>query len=160
MSKQFFLLALIAFHLFFTSYGLIKIPLKRRRHTITTEFDDGESLSGKNLTLTTSTSIYYHGNITVGSNNQAFEVLFDTGSLVAWLAAKTTRKVFFNCTASTTCMKTKVNGTIKYGYGSISGKYAIDNFQIGDLQSTDQMFIDATKMKGQNIQGIIGIGNP
>lgn len=141
---------LISLCIFSLSCKPIQISLKRHLtpHSSASFLNTSKNntIIHKNITLSTQSSVSYHGNISIGSTNQTFSVLFDTGSLITWIAGKSKRNHYFNCTESTTCVKTKVNGTIRYGKGEISGKYVVDNIYINNLKSLDQFFIDATKI--------------
>ncbi|KAI7725420.1 hypothetical protein M8C21_020242, partial [Ambrosia artemisiifolia] len=112
----------------------------------------------------------YYGEIGIGTPQQKFTVVFDTGSANLWVPSS-------KCIFSLACLvhtryrsgqsqTYKANGTpaaIQYGTGSISGYFSQDNVQLGDLVVIDQIFIEATREPGVTFlagkfDGILGLG--
>jgi len=84
--------------------------------------------------LTNLQDAQYYGNITIGTPEQYFSVLFDTGSSNLWVPCKGCPFTDFaclfhkqfNCNVSSTCTMTTQDFQIQYGSGSVGGTVADD----------------------------------
>ncbi|GFZ09513.1 aspartic proteinase A1 [Actinidia rufa] len=112
----------------------------------------------------------YFGEIGVGSPQQKFTVIFDTGSSNLWVPSS---KCIFSIAClfhskykhakSTTYQKNGKTIAIQYGSGAVSGFLSQDNIRVGDLLVKDQLFMEATKegsltFVAAQFDGILGLG--
>ncbi|KAG0519251.1 hypothetical protein BDA96_09G248400 [Sorghum bicolor] len=112
----------------------------------------------------------YFGEIGVGTPEQKFTVIFDTGSSNLWVPSS---KCYFSIACyfhsryksgqSSTYKKNGKPAAIQYGTGSIAGFFSEDSVTLGDLVVKDQEFIEATKEPGltfmvAKFDGILGLG--
>ncbi|PSS00343.1 Aspartic proteinase [Actinidia chinensis var. chinensis] len=112
----------------------------------------------------------YFGEIGVGSPQQKFTVIFDTGSSNLWVPSS---KCIFSIAClfhskykhakSTTYQKNGKTIAIQYGSGAVSGFLSQDNIKVGDLLVKDQLFMEATKegsltFVAAQFDGILGLG--
>lgn len=135
--------------------------------------DDAETIVLRDLQ-----NAQYYGIIGVGSPPQSFEVVFDTGSADLWVpgAACATHspncasKQKFDQTASTSfsevALGAQSNFSVKYGTGTVQGKYARDTFTLGDditVEHQTLAFVERTQDMGDvygesDFDGILGLG--
>jgi len=114
----------------------------------------------------------YYGEITLGTPDQKFEVIFDTGSADLWVASSQCdsscgRHARYNSAKSSTY---QANGTafdITYGSGPVSGFESIDNLGAGGILLKDMMFAEVTDATGLGLaykigkfDGILGMAFP
>ena len=113
--------------------------------------------------------IEYSGDIRLGSNQQLFNLVFDTGSAYLWVASADCvvcpmSGIFesFNCSESTTCQQLEAFPVmISYGTGTLEGRLATDTVQIGTYVASQQEFIIATDLlefPEMEAEGILGLG--
>lgn len=112
----------------------------------------------------------FFGQIEVGSNNQKFTVIFDTGSSDVWFPSKSCccnscpNKSMFDSALSNTYVKNGKFYTVTYGSGSVEGFWGSDNMNVADLVVKGQRFAEVTNAAGlQSIypfvefDGIVGM---
>jgi len=114
----------------------------------------------------------YYGEITLGTPEQTFNVIFDTGSADLWVASDSCdsscgRHAEYDADASSTY---KANGTsfdIMYGSGPVSGYQSIDSLAWGNLPVKSQMFAEVVDASGLGLaykmgkfDGILGLAFP
>ena len=114
------------------------------------------------------TNLIFLANVKVGSNQQNFNLLLDTGSTITWIAIKDSKDAFplqnhFDPNASNTSRKTKDQFQINYGDGSLTeGFYYYDNFYYIDNKNFQLLFglAEQTNFKGSSwsADGLIGLG--
>ncbi|KAF9600181.1 hypothetical protein IFM89_005005 [Coptis chinensis] len=112
----------------------------------------------------------YYGVIGIGSPQQNFTVIFDTGSSNLWVPSS---KCYFSIACyihgrykarqSSTYIKNGKPCSITYGSGSISGFFSEDHVQVGDLVVKHQTFIETTREGSltfvvAKFDGILGLG--
>ncbi len=103
----------------------------------------------------------YHINITVGSNNQKLNLLFDTGSSLIWFYDKECLNCQFNNSFNKKESSTYKNSTtekdIKYLSGIVKGNVSIDNIQFSGIKIQNFRFILVNNSTiNFKIDGIIG----
>ncbi|KAH7694265.1 CRE-ASP-1 protein, partial [Aphelenchoides avenae] len=121
---------------------------------------------------------FYLGNITIGTPNQLFTVVLDTGSSNLWVIDCDCRdlnckgnpnsgysKKCFNRHASSSFVDNPWPFSIQYGEGSVSGVLGVDVVDFGgDLVDLSQTFGIATIVSddfgNQPVDGILGLGWP
>ena len=114
------------------------------------------------------TNLIFLANVKVGSNQQNFNLLLDTGSSITWIPIKDSKDAFpiqnhFDPNASNTSRKTKDQFQINYGDGSLTeGFYYYDNFYYIDNKNFQLLFglAEQTNFKGSSwgADGLIGLG--
>ncbi|KAJ1919043.1 aspartic proteinase precursor [Mycoemilia scoparia] len=111
----------------------------------------------------------YYGEITLGTPEQSFKVVFDTGSSNLWVPSTkcTSIACFFHTRYDNTQSSSyKANGTefaIRYGTGEMEGFISNDVLKVGDIEIKGQDFAEATKEPGLTFafgrfDGIFGLG--
>ncbi|XP_047332421.1 aspartic proteinase A1-like [Impatiens glandulifera] len=116
-------------------------------------------------------NVQYYGEISIGTPPQKFTVLFDTGSSNLWIPSS--RRCYLSVSLiiyhsyksrrSTTYKKNGTSAKIRYGSGSIAGKFSQDNVLVGGLTIKNQDFIEATRLSGfvfSKFDGVLGLGFP
>ena len=112
------------------------------------------------------TNSLFLGTVTIGSNNQKFNLVLDTGSSIAWVAkigSKDKYKInrHFNPSSSTSSVNTKIDFTLQYGTGYCKGYYYRDYFNfVGDKKFNIKFGVaDETELGVENGDGIIGLAH-
>ena len=102
--------------------------------------------------------------IKIGSNNQPFTLLLDTGSPLIWVPKVGSHDTYtlthhYNPSTSTTSQNTYSPFSITYGTGSCNGYYYIDSFTYVGNQRFSSYFgvADQTALSINNCDGIIGL---
>lgn len=161
--------------------SIITFPLEKRPNR---EFVAGilaRAAKGKTLTYTKDTASIvindyensqYYGVINLGTPEQKFNVIFDTGSSDLWVASSQCdsscgRHAKYDASKSSTYTK---NGTIfhiEYGSGPVSGFQSVDNLNMGGIVIKDQDFAEVTDASGLGaayklgkFDGILGLAFP
>ncbi|EAR92323.1 eukaryotic aspartyl protease (macronuclear) [Tetrahymena thermophila SB210] len=114
------------------------------------------------VTLTNFINFQYIGQIKVGSSNQQFTVLFDTGSNQLWLPQDQCQQCTFANSRYTCQTNTCSNTTqdIAYGQGKVKGYNSKDLITVGN-KSTFYPFLSvfqAQDLDGFQSDGIMGMG--
>jgi len=114
----------------------------------------------------------YYGAIHLGTPEQKFNVIFDTGSADLWVASSKCddscgRHAKYDAAKSSSYV---VNGTafdIEYGSGPVSGFESVDTLNMGDLIVKNQIFAEVTNAAGLGaaykmgkFDGILGLAFP
>lgn len=157
----------------------LRIPLKKRpnaefvRDVISGSRSTRAPLSSTgNVVINDYMNSQYYGEISIGTPEQTFEVIFDTGSSDVWVASSQCDKScaghsrYFSSKSSTY----QANGTsfdIMYGSGPVSGFQSVDVTSAGGLAVPEQMFaevVDASGLGGAflagKFDGILGLAFP
>lgn len=111
----------------------------------------------------------YFSEISIGSPEQTFKVILDTGSSNLWIPSSECGSIAcylhtkYDSSASSTFKKNGSEFAIQYGSGSVSGYISQDTVTIGDLKVKDQLFGEATSEPGLafafgRFDGIFGLG--
>ncbi|CAI8049383.1 Cathepsin D [Geodia barretti] len=116
--------------------------------------------------------LYYYGNISIGTPDQNFTVVFDTGSSNLWIpsaeCASNNRACQVHCTynhSSTTYVPNREDFSIQYGTGSLSGFLSQDVVTVAGIKVRNQIFGEATEQPGEVFfndlyDGILGMAWP
>jgi hypothetical protein len=114
----------------------------------------------------------YYGAISLGTPDQKFNVIFDTGSSDLWVASSQCddscgRHAKYDSTKSSTYIKNGTDFHIEYGSGPVSGFQSIDNLNMGGLVVKEQDFAEVTDASGLGaayklgkFDGILGLAFP
>ncbi|XP_049921107.1 pepsin A-like [Epinephelus moara] len=117
--------------------------------------------------MTNDADLSYYGVISIGTPPQSFTVIFDTGSSNLWVpsvycnsqACQNHRK--FNPQQSSTFKWGDQPLSIQYGTGSMTGRLAIDNVEVGGITVQNQVFgisqTEAPFMAHMAADGILGL---
>jgi len=114
----------------------------------------------------------YYGSISLGTPEQKFDVIFDTGSADLWVASTQCdsscgRHNKYDSTKSSTFIKNGSTFHIEYGSGPVSGFQSIDDLNMGGLVIKEQDFAEVTDVSGLGgayklgkFDGILGLAFP
>ena len=104
-------------------------------------------------------------NIKIGSNNQEFNLILDTGSDILWVPKLGSNDIYklnhhYNPSDSETSNFTDLPFDKKYGTASCSGYYYTDNIKYINNKNFKLMFgvAEKTNLKIDDVDGIIGLG--
>jgi cathepsin D len=111
----------------------------------------------------------YYGPISLGTPEQTFNVIFDTGSSNLWVPSK--KCSAFSCllhkkydsSASSSYVSNGTSFNITYGSGGVSGFVSADTLNVAGLVVKDQSFAEITQQSGLSFalgkfDGIFGLG--
>ncbi|XP_056278915.1 pepsin A-like [Pseudoliparis swirei] len=124
-------------------------------------------IQGGSEAMTNDADLSYFGVISIGTPPQSFSVVFDTGSSNLWVpsvycssqACNNHRK--FNPQQSTTFKWGDETLSIAYGTGSMTGRLAVDNVEVGGITVHNQVFgisrTEAPFMAHMASDGILGL---
>lgn len=114
--------------------------------------------------------VEYIGTVAIGSPNQLFDVVFDTGSSNLWIPSVTCDdagcqgKHKYNSSASSTYSKNGKPISISYGTGSMDGFLDNDSVSLAGFDLNNVTFAEATSLadffQGQPLDGILGLAYP
>ena len=122
------------------------------------------------LNLTYVQRLQYISTLKIGSNEQPFSLVMDSGSYELWFKSKKCTKCEsfglsdpFDCSQSKTCneSKSKHLKILQYGIGKVEGKPTYDSIKIGEFSIKKHKFYQAVKTKdfdAMKADGILGIG--
>lgn len=115
----------------------------------------------------------YFGQISLGTPGQCFQVIFDTGSSIAWVPGKECQSSGcrshkkFDCQQSSTCQQTENGMQLTYGSGEMAGRLDYDKFCFGCQDETlcieKQSFLESVQEPGPTFatakfDGLVGMG--
>jgi saccharopepsin len=140
--------------------------------TITKEDEDGNENNGgirTHVPLNKFMNAQYYGEIGLGTPEQTFTVVFDTGSSNLWVPSTHCRSIAcflhkkYDSTLSDTYVKNGTDFSIQYGSGALEGFISHDTLTLGDLTIKNQGFAESTKEPGltfamARFDGILGLG--
>ena len=139
----------------------LKEPLKYSKSNLinkTLLIENGGTKLNKNL--------LFLAKVKIGSKNNEFNLLLDTGSIIVWVAnIKSSNEHYiehrFDPKSSSTCAFTKKTFNQEYGTGSCSGYYYIDNFKyINDIKFNITFGVaDNTNFEIDKGDGILGLAH-
>lgn len=95
----------------------------------------------------------YYGEINLGTPEQSFEVIFDTGSADLWVAgsgcdSSCGRHAKYDSSKSSTYVANGTSFDIMYGSGPVSGYQSFDTLNMGGLVVENQEFAEVTNAIG------------
>jgi hypothetical protein len=114
----------------------------------------------------------YYGEVSLGTPEQKFEVIYDTGSSDLWVASSNCdsscgRHKEYDSSGSSTYIKNGTSFDIMYGSGPVSGYQSIDTMNMGGLVVKEQEFAEVTDASGLGLgyklgkfDGILGLAFP
>jgi cathepsin D len=163
--------------------ALYRFPLKKNPtiHQSITETDHEQSIKNKyamadgtfSEKLTDFGNAQYYGEISIGTPAQTFQVIFDTGSSIAWVPGKECQSAGcrahkkFDCEQSSTCQATENGMQLSYGTGQMAGRLDYDKFCFGADDNTlcleKQAFLESVQEPGPTFamakfDGLVGMG--
>lgn len=111
----------------------------------------------------------YFGEIGIGTPEQKFKVVFDTGSSNLWVPSHKCWSIpcwihkTFKAEDSSSFIKNGTKLDIKYGSGGISGYFSNDEVSVGGVKASNITFGEATSLSGisfipAKFDGILGLG--
>ncbi|MCO5583981.1 hypothetical protein L7F22_037899 [Adiantum nelumboides] len=112
----------------------------------------------------------YYGEIGIGTPPQKFTVVFDTGSSNLWVPSSKCRLSVscylhpkFKPSKSSSYKEDGKECNIQYGTGAVYGVLSQDKVTVGDMEVTEQAFMEAVKEPGvtfllAKFDGILGLG--
>jgi len=139
--------------------------------TISKDYEDGNENNGirTHVPLNNFMNAQYYGEIGLGTPEQTFTVVFDTGSSNLWVPSTHCRSIAcflhkkYDSTLSDTYVKNGTDFSIQYGSGALEGFISHDTLTLGDLTIKNQGFAESTKEPGltfamARFDGILGLG--
>jgi hypothetical protein len=124
--------------------------------------------SGESIPINDYMNAQFYGPISLGTPEQEFQVIFDTGSSNLWVPSTKCSKCTHTKYDSDKSETYAANGTkfaIQYGSGSLSGFLSQETLTLGDLSVPGQVFAEATNVPGISFavgkfDGIMGLAFP
>jgi len=154
--------------------ALYRFPLKKSAKIYQSVSGDGAMADGKfSEKLKDFGNAQYYGEISIGTPAQTFQVIFDTGSSIAWVPGKECQSAGcrthkkFDCEQSSTCQPTENGMQLSYGTGQMAGRLDYDKFCFGADESTlcleKQAFLESVQEPGPTFamakfDGLVGMG--
>jgi cathepsin D len=163
--------------------ALYRFPLKKasKIHQSISENGHEQSIKNKyamadgtfNENLNDFGNAQYFGQISIGTPAQSFQVIFDTGSSIAWVPGKACESAGcrahkkFDCEQSSTCQSTENGMQLAYGTGQMAGRLDYDKFCFGADDNTlcleKQAFLESVQEPGPTFamakfDGLVGMG--
>lgn len=162
-----------------TASSLIRFPLKKRdNHEFVQSIMQAPKKPSYRVSADGSIVIndyansQYYGEISLGTPEQKFDVIFDTGSADLWVASincddSCGRHNKYDSSKSSTYSANGTTFHIEYGSGPVSGYESVDNLNMGGLLVKDQIFAEVTDVSGLGaaykmgkFDGILGLAFP
>jgi hypothetical protein len=147
-----------------TKYGKFKIPEPADDFSDENNLDNPSYIEQGNSII--NTNELFIATVRIGSRQQPFNLLLDTGSSIAWVpktgsADRYQKQNHYDPSSSTTSLKTSYQFSIQYGSGSCSGFYFYDNFNYINNRNFKFLFGVAfkTDFNVQGADGIIGLSH-
>mmetsp|Transcript_5073 Transcript_5073/g.7751 ORF Transcript_5073/g.7751 Transcript_5073/m.7751 type:complete len:373 (+) Transcript_5073:57-1175(+) len=138
--------------------ALVRVPMKKRDNH---EFVQSVISKKPSFKLSDDGSIVindyensqYYGEINLGTPEQSFEVIFDTGSADLWVASSNCdsscgRHAEYDSSKSSTYVANGTEFNIMYGSGPVSGYESFDTLNFGGLIVENQEFAEVTDASG------------
>ena len=130
---------------------------------------DAANDQGHPLPLTNFMDAQYYGEIRIGTPEQVFTVVFDTGSSNLWVPSTRCKSIAcylhrkYDASLSSSYSKNGTEFAIRYGTGSLEGVISNDVVQIADITIDGQDFGESVKEPGitfavARFDGILGLG--
>ncbi|CAI2362252.1 unnamed protein product [Moneuplotes crassus] len=131
---------------------------------LTTDRDSLVNTENPAIDLTNFQDLQYYGPVTIGSEHEVFDVVYDTGSGWIWATGKgcsgcSANKHQFDPATSSTYESTGEERTLRYGKGEVTGDISVDQIGLPGVQANAR-FIPAMNGKdndGMQSSGIVGL---
>ncbi len=144
---------------------MIRMPLKQIENSVANPSELKTSFLAKfpSIAIKNFLNKRFLSTIQIGSRNQEFDVILDTGSTTLWIGEINQLPFLgngFNCSQSKTCKpESTFTKNFTYGTGNIQGYKIQDNLKIGNvvLPSHSLILANSTDSKLKGIQGILGL---
>jgi hypothetical protein len=162
-----------------TASGLVRYPLKKRdNHEFVQSLVNNPKKpsyrvkADGSIVINDYANSQYYGEITLGTPEQKFDVIFDTGSADLWVASVNCddscgRHNKYDSSKSSTYIANGTTFHIEYGSGPVSGYESMDALNMGGLVVPDQIFAEVTDVSGLGaaykmgkFDGILGLAFP
>lgn len=159
-----------------SSFSLIEIDIQKEKNDFKlymgaqqflNRFADYGVKGEHELPITNFQDAQYFGPITIGSNAQAFTVIFDTGSSNLWVPSHSCHTIAcaahkkYDSSKSTTYKKDGRELKIQYGSGAISGFLSNDQITVGGVNVQEFVFGEVTHLTANfavaHFDGILGM---
>lgn len=123
----------------------VKIPLKKS--------NEPNIFMMANIGLQDYMNTEYYGEISLGTPEQSFQVIFDTGSSNLWVPSQKcdsscTSKSLYDASLSSTYSANGTDFDITYGSGPVSGFLSTDVLNLGSITLNNVTFAEITNAKG------------
>jgi len=153
--------------------ALYRFPLKKSSKIHQSIVDSDPATAAGNEKLNNFGNAQYYGQISIGTPAQSFQVIFDTGSSIAWVPGKQCESAGcrahkkFDCEQSSTCQSTENGMQLSYGTGQMAGRLDYDKFCFGtddnQLCLEKQAFLESVQEPGPTFamakfDGLVGMG--
>jgi len=153
--------------------ALYRFPLKKSSKIHQSVTENNTAMAAGNEKLNNFGNAQYYGEISIGTPGQSFQVIFDTGSSIAWVPGKECQSAGcrahkkFDCTQSSTCQTTENAMKLAYGTGQMAGRLDYDKFCFGTSDNSlcleKQAFLESVQEPGPTFamakfDGLVGMG--
>jgi len=153
--------------------ALYRFPLKKSSKIHQSVTENNTAMAAGNEKLNNFGNAQYYGEISIGTPGQSFQVIFDTGSSIAWVPGKECQSAGcrahkkFDCTQSSTCQTTENAMQLAYGTGQMAGRLDYDKFCFGTADNSlcleKQAFLESVQEPGPTFamakfDGLVGMG--
>jgi len=153
--------------------ALYRFPLKKSSKIHQSVTENNTAMAAGNEKLNNFGNAQYYGEISIGTPGQSFQVIFDTGSSIAWVPGKECQSAGcrahkkFDCTQSSTCQTTENAMQLAYGTGQMAGQLDYDKFCFGTADNSlcleKQAFLESVQEPGPTFamakfDGLVGMG--
>ncbi|KAH8243437.1 hypothetical protein KR032_007387 [Drosophila birchii] len=156
------------------SRKLLRVPLYSRIKPHESEIFLQSNLTNGNerllVKLNTQQNVEYYGNISMGTPEQNFTVLFDTGSSNTWLPstncpksnAVCQRHMQYNSSSSISHVPDGRNFTLHYGFGSVVGYLSKDTLHFAGVDVPgvifgEAVFVQQAAFNTVGFDGLVGL---
>ncbi|XP_072194194.1 pepsin A [Excalfactoria chinensis] len=152
-------------------HGLLEDFLKKHPYNPASKYNPVLTATESYEPMTNYMDASYYGTISIGTPQQDFTVIFDTGSSNLWVpsiyckSSACSNHHLFNPSKSSTYVSTNETVYIAYGTGSMSGILGYDTVAVSNIDVKNQIFGLSETEPGSffyycNFDGILGLAFP